>query len=76
MMAATVRTEGGFEVGSRTQLFAGTYDRFGVNRDYDVGRDGQTFVMLQQAQGAEQSVFVTLNWFDRFRAGPRGGGGR
>jgi serine/threonine-protein kinase len=76
MMAAAIRTEGGFEVGSRTQLFAGTYDRFGFVRDYDVTRDGQTFIMFQRVQGTEQSVFVTLNWFDRFRAGRRGGGGR
>ncbi len=75
MMAATVRTEGGFEVGSRSQLFTGRYDAFGF-RNYDVSRDGQTFVMFQQALGAEQSVLVTLNWFDRFRMGPRGGSGR
>ncbi|MEK6768165.1 MAG: protein kinase, partial [Gemmatimonadota bacterium] len=76
MMTTTVRTQGGFEVGSRAQLFAGTYDRLLPNRDYDVSRDGQTFIMFQRVQGAEQSVFVTLNWFDRFRARQRGGSGR
>ncbi len=29
MMAAAVKTQGGFEVGSRTQLFEGPYDQFG-----------------------------------------------
>jgi serine/threonine-protein kinase len=71
MMAATVRTGGGFEVGNRTQLFAGTYDRVPPARGYDVTRDGQTFIMFQRVQGTEQSVFVTLNWFDRFRGGRR-----
>jgi serine/threonine-protein kinase len=69
MMAATVRTVGGFEVGARAQLFEGAYDA--VSRqitNYDVTRDGRTFVMLQQVQGTAQSVFVTLNWFGQRRA--------
>ena len=68
MIAAAVRTQGGFEVGGRAQLFAGSYDRTGLVPGYDVMRDGQTFVMFQQVQGTEQSVFVTLNWFDQQRA--------
>jgi serine/threonine-protein kinase len=70
MMSATVRTQGGFEVGGRTKLFEGSYDvaNNGVT-NYDVSKDGRTFVMLQQVQGNAQSVFVTLNWFNRLRQG-------
>ena len=64
MMAAAVKTQGGFEVGGRTQLFDGPFDEAPrVLPNYDVTRDGKTFVMLQQIQGTAQSVFVTLNWF-------------
>jgi serine/threonine-protein kinase len=66
MMAATVRVQGGFQVADRTQLFTGQYDA-APNQvtDYDVAPDGKTFVMLQSVHGVEQSVIVTLNWFDR-----------
>ena len=68
MMSAAVRTQGGFEVGGRTKLFEGSYDEVpGGLRNYDVGRDGRTFAMLQQVQGTAQSVFVTLNWFEAQR---------
>jgi serine/threonine-protein kinase len=65
MMSASVRTQGGFSVGNRTQLFEGPFD-IGPSRitSYDVSRDGRTFVMLQAVQGSAQSVFVTLNWFE------------
>jgi len=67
MMAAQVRTQPGFEVLGRSQLFTGSYDQAGRYRDYDVTRDGQTFVMFQPAQSTALSVFVTLNWFGQFR---------
>ena len=38
--------------------------------NYDVTRDGRTFVMLQPVQGTAQTVFVTLNWFDQMRRRP------
>jgi serine/threonine-protein kinase len=66
-MVAAVRTQGGFEVGSRAQLFEAAFDDFVGVRDYDVAPDGQTFVMFQPVQGTEQTVFVTLNWFDQLR---------
>jgi hypothetical protein len=68
MMSASVRTQGGFEVGGRTRLFEGSYDvaPSGLT-NYDVARDGRTFAMLQQVQGTAQSVFVTLNWFESLR---------
>jgi hypothetical protein len=67
MMAAAVRTQPGFEVLGRSLHFTGSFDQAGRYRDYDVTRDGQTFVMLQPAQSTALSVFVTLNWFDQFR---------
>jgi hypothetical protein len=66
-MVASVRTQGGFEVGSRTQLFEGAFDDFVGVRDYDVAPDGQSFLMFQPVQGTEQTVFVTLNWFNQMR---------
>jgi Tol biopolymer transport system component len=70
MMAATVRTVGGFEVGGRVRLFEGAYETVAGQvqyTNYDVTRDGRTFVMLQQVQGTAQSLFVTLNWFGQRR---------
>jgi len=63
MLSAAVRTQPSFDVTGRSVLFSGVYD-FG----YDVTRDGQTFVFTQQVRGTDQSLFVTLNWFDQFRA--------
>ncbi|MFI5279602.1 MAG: protein kinase [Gemmatimonadales bacterium] len=71
MLAATVRTQGGFEVGNRTQLFAGPYDQSGGVPNYDVTRDGQSFFMFQSVQGTEQLVMVMLNWFDQHRVARR-----
>ena len=71
MMAATVRTVGAFEVGTRTMLFEGAYHTLPTQiTNYDVTRDGRTFVMLQPVQGTAQTVFVTLNWFDQMRRRP------
>jgi serine/threonine-protein kinase len=67
MMTAAVRTQGGFEVTSRTELFTGGYPQFPGVRNYDVTPDGHTFAMFQQLQGAAQTVYVTLNWFDQLR---------
>jgi hypothetical protein len=68
VMAAAVRTQGGFEVGNRLQLFNGDFSPSPTGgRNYDVTRDGQTFVMLQPMVGAAQAVVVTLNWFDEER---------
>jgi hypothetical protein len=71
MMTATVRTVGAFEVGARTMLFEGAYHTLPTQiTNYDVTRDGRTFVMLQPVQGTAQTVFVTLNWFDQMRRRP------
>jgi hypothetical protein len=65
MMAVAVRTAGAFEIGNRTALFS---DVFSIDpltlANYDVTRDGQTFIMLQPIVGSAQAVIVTLNWFE------------
>jgi serine/threonine-protein kinase len=69
VMAAAVQTRAGFAVTGRTKLFTGVYERalYRVH-NFDVSRDGRTFVMLQRVGGARQAIVVTLNWFDQFRA--------
>jgi serine/threonine-protein kinase len=71
MMAAAVRTAGGFEVASRQELFTGGYAvaPFRV-RNYDVTRDGRTFLMLESLVGSEQDIVVTLNWFENATTAP------
>ena len=70
MMAASVRTTGGFEVGDRKQLFTGEYAVSPFRaRDYDVSRDGQTFFLLQPIVGAAQAIVVTLNLFENLASG-------
>jgi serine/threonine-protein kinase len=65
MMAVAVRTAGAFEIGNRTALFSDVFstDPLGL-ANYDVTRDGQTFIMLQPVVGSAQAVIVTLNWFE------------
>jgi serine/threonine-protein kinase len=67
MMVAAVRTRPAFAVGERRQLFDGNYGSLGgVYRDYDVTRDGRSFVMIQ-ALGEAQDVIIVLNWFRHLR---------
>jgi len=70
MMTAAVRTVGAFEVGARNELFEGPFHTTSNQiTNYDVTRDGKTFIMLQPVQGTAQTVFVTLNWFDQLKKG-------
>lgn len=65
MMAVAVRTAGSFEIGNQTALFSGVFSPApGTLANYDVTRDGQTFLMLQPIVGSAQAVVVTLNWFE------------
>ena len=71
MMAAAVRTQAGFEVTGRTNLFTGQYETsFTGTRspNYSVSPDGRTFLMLERVVGSRQAIAVTLNWFDQLRA--------
>jgi serine/threonine-protein kinase len=63
MMQASVRTQPGFAVGDVRQLFTGQFVQGAIYRNYDVGRDGRSFVMIRPDQTGGQTVMVVLNWF-------------
>ena len=66
LMSATVRTQPGFEVLSRTRLFSGRFVERGFrDLNYSVSADGKTFLMIQPIVGPEQALVVTLGWFRR-----------
>jgi tRNA A-37 threonylcarbamoyl transferase component Bud32 len=68
MIAATVRTQPGFEVTGRTKLFTAEYESASfLDQNYGVAPDGKSFFMLQRVVGTRQAVVVTLNWFDQLR---------
>jgi serine/threonine-protein kinase len=66
MMAAAVRTQETFVAGARIQLFTiPTATPLSTTvPNYDVSRDGQSFLMLEPIIGATQDIVVTLHWFD------------
>ncbi|MBI3983446.1 MAG: serine/threonine-protein kinase, partial [Gemmatimonadetes bacterium] len=65
MMAAAVQTQPTVAVGERSVLFQGDYAAGLDFRQYDVTRDGNSFIMVKHSEGAE--VVVVLNWFERLR---------
>ena len=68
MMAVRVRTEPEFQAGTPEELFNGPYRRNpGRSRWYDVSPDGQRFLMIKQAAGADgggNDVILVQNWFE------------
>ena len=65
IMAVDVQTEPTFKVGAVRELFdAGPYDRGSVPlRNFDVTRDGQTFVFVTgTANGEFRQINVALDW--------------
>ena len=70
MVAVPVVTDAGFEFGTPSVLFEGSYLSF-VGRDYDVDMDGQRFLMIKQDALGEESapneIHVVLNWFEELR---------
>ncbi len=67
MMSAAVRTEGTFSRGEVRELFRSTAASVPNGTNYDVTRDGQTFIMVQPKNVDDQNVVVLLNWFDNAR---------
>jgi len=61
---ADVQTQPAFKVGPLRELFDMTFDRgSGPLRNYDVSRDGQTFVFLTETSGRVwKQVDVVLDW--------------
>jgi len=66
MMSATVGTQPGFEVLSRTRLFSGQFVPRNLRaQNYSVAADGKTFLMVQPMTGPGQALVVTLGWSQR-----------
>ena len=64
VMVADVQTQPAFKVGPLRELFDMTFDRGSVPlRNYDVTRDGQTFVFMTETSGRVwKQVDVVLDW--------------
>jgi serine/threonine-protein kinase len=70
MMSVTVQTRPTLQAAAPRQLFQGGYavapGNFWAN--YDVGPDGQQFLMLEPEQvGSDTQVAVILNWFEELK---------
>jgi len=63
MMQARVRTQPTFAVGDVRRLFTGSFATSAITTNYDVARDGRSFVMIRPDQAGSQTVMVVLNWF-------------
>ena len=69
LMRVTVETEPTFSAGIPEVVIAGDYIRAfqaaGLGRNWDIFLDGQRFLMLKnadQAQNARSQIHVVLNW--------------
>jgi eukaryotic-like serine/threonine-protein kinase len=74
MMVATIAPGADFRVVGQRRLFSvAPYDLFGIwNRNYDVTRDGQRFLMLRRDNNAPSSVIVVQNWAVTLAKNPGG----
>jgi Tol biopolymer transport system component len=72
MMQARVRTQPTFAVSDVRRLFTGSFATSAITTNYDVGRDGRSFVMIRPDQASSQTVMVVLTWFAT--SGTRAGG--
>jgi len=70
MVAVPIVTDAGFEFGTPSVLFEGSY-LSGATRHYDVAADGQRFLMIKAEASSEESapneIHVVLNWFEELR---------
>ncbi len=64
VVAMEAQTQPSFHVGARRELFESSYDPGEMPlRNYDVTRDGQTFVFVRDPSGRSRKlVHVVLNW--------------
>jgi hypothetical protein len=64
VVAIEAQTTPAFRAGARRELFETPYDRGSMPlRNYDVTRDGQTFVFVRESSGRTRKlVNVVLNW--------------
>jgi hypothetical protein len=65
MMAVPVRLEPELRIGVPEPLFEGPYAGDLSQRNWDVTRDGQRFLMIQSESNASTAqIHVVLNWRD------------
>ena len=62
MMAATVQAGATFAPGEVREPFRTTATGSVTYPNYDVTRDGQSFIMMQPTTSNDQTVVVLLNW--------------
>ena len=69
LMAVNVSTRGVFRIGNSQALFgASTVGAFSLVNNYDVSKDGQRFVTLQQITGRKNpTITVVQNWYAEFK---------
>ena len=73
MMAVAVQAGATFVPGDARQLFQGPYATDLYYPDYDVSRDGRSFLMVSlDKQTADQPITVVLNWFAHVADAGRG----
>ena len=73
MMAAAVQTRPTFAVQERRLLFEATYSALTIHTNFDVTRDGRSFLMVRPNRET-QGFVVVLNWFRDLRQGARAAG--
>ena len=70
MWAVDITTEPSFSVGNPRELFSGNYRSTGPIGSYDVGLDGQSFLMVKRGPRVKEPVtylHLTLNWFEELK---------
>ncbi len=66
LMAAALKTEPGFAVEKRTNLFRSECFLSSVAAHYDVAADGKRFALLEAVEEDPPTLRVTQNWFAEF----------
>lgn len=71
MMAVPVELGDTFRYGTAVELFSGPYIAANVLRTYDVSRDGQRFLMIKSAAGADEApeaqIVIVQNWLEELK---------
>jgi len=69
MMVVPVQMEPAFKAEKPELLFEGSYlySLTNLSTNYDVAPDGQTFVMVQEAEVEQTQINVVLNWFEELK---------
>ena len=70
MMTVPIQAAPTFSAGTPTRLFDGPWYVVSTTRPYDVSRDGQRFLMIRNADGANSgpaTIEVVVNWLDELK---------